>query len=453
MTDDISARLRAALTPTTDDHVRAGALVDEILTRSRASAHRAAPEDGTVTPPIPAGARSDDTAPRRRSWLAPLTAAACAAALAVGVALPSILRGRDEAPPSVAGLARMDGTRFIDTQAWLTDNFPTVSWTNTDFVRPPLVAVRTPPWCRTCGGQEVLSRVVASAKARPDARFVVLVPGATVSDVGAAASTVPANVHVLPAAEGARLPGEDAATVGVTPVATRLSPMGALTAVARGNQAVEELLTPPPPTQVLTVTCTDTGTQVDAPTVAAASDGVHLRVVNAGRRPVAAGMPDADDSDGWPWTDPGRSRDLVVPAAPGRHRIICGDKSAAATVEVTDPTSSWRGTIAQAAPTCRGNAIADYAGGPGSGATPREAVLAWPSREFGPGVTPLAEEPGVTVRPLAAGYVDADRQWWLVERGGRAATVLRVFAVPRTPTEHAAAATVYRAVPFRPCGL
>ncbi len=118
----------------------------------------------------------------------------------------------------------------------------------------------------------------------------------------------------------------------------------------------------------LVITCTDAGTQLSSPTVAAASDGVHVRVVLSGS--VAHDV-QIDDVRGEVYLTTDQSVPYVVDVAPGSRTVTCFDPAvhqpgtavfAARTVpvEVTDPTAVYVSPQLQ----CAGSSVSIFADPP-----------------------------------------------------------------------------------------
>lgn len=194
--------------------------------------------------------------------------------------------------------------------------------------------------------------------------------------------------------------------------------------------------------EVLTVTCAPNGVTIDRSQVAAAPDGVHVRISNTGRTPVTPFLRPGDESwlpgSSWEPVHPGKTSERVLPLPPGRNTVACDLTSSSGNQVLTvatphqvftvqDPSRSWQGSPAEAG--CALGGIASWVGGPGRGVTPELAVLAFP----GSGLTPAQHadmQRGRTAEPFRAGYVDARPQLWLVRRHGVPQHLMLVRALP-----------------------
>lgn len=166
---------------------------------------------------------------------------------------------------------------------------------------------------------------------------------------------------------------------------------------------------------IVDVTCTPTSTRVSVRTVAARPDGVHVRVRNtSGASGVYLNYSSATGAGGGDGVGTAPSVH-VLSIGPGTARVHCSTElgrreDAPVSIEVRDPTRSWR-TGALAAAGCAG---------------PNVAVLDW---AFTPIEQPTAaaalealiiqmDQP-TTWQPAQEGYAASARQTYVLWRAGK----------------------------------
>jgi len=225
---------------------------------------------------------------------------------------------------------------------------------------------------------------------------------------------------------------------GAVAVATVCSAALATGSVLRGTTApapaAPRVVTVRPDPEVLTVTCTSSGAQVDRRRVTAERDGVRLRFVDSsGRRDEyvryeSLGPGDEPYGGDYVWSV-GRNR---VGAPPGRMRVGCGWFGAAPTtwqvVEVADPRG-WFDPTSMADAGCPTTNVGAVTFGPGdrkngTGATPQEAGADLARRLWGTSA-------GSRVRVMG-GYVDAGNKTVLLFRAGEDTVVASADRTGRT---------------------
>lgn len=225
---DFDPRLRAALEPTAHDVAVADSVVDRVLAHG--------PDAGRADRKVSAGST------RCRRWVVPVAAASAAAVLALSVVMVGSWFPHDA--PAKSGVVAQVEPQHVDMEAWLDEAYPTVSWVSSDIFRPPLVVMRVAS-CADCGVDGVRSSIVASAKAHPETRFLVILQGSDMREAGDlnTATALP-NLRFLPQGQTVRLPGEpnDGKSL-VAPALVTISPESTVTGFDHGSEAVEDALT------------------------------------------------------------------------------------------------------------------------------------------------------------------------------------------------------------------
>ncbi len=219
--------------------------------------------------------------------------------------------------------------------------------------------------------------------------------------------------------------------------------------------------TPSVPTENLTVTCTERGTQLDRAKVAAQRDGVHVHVVNTMPFRVSLAYRADGGETSYLGPYPGSSEHvLVVP--PGPVEFACSldatltRRSAPAHVTVTDPGGFYRGTFTpDACPQRLHPGVSAGKFGPwgyaANGPTPREAlrrlIAGLEAGEAGPASLPPAERDVVAGE---YGYLDQERQMWLIRANGYPEVWASVQRRDRRDDEYVAFAEVRCRPPLDP---
>lgn len=166
----------------------------------------------------------------------------------------------------------------------------------------------------------------------------------------------------------------------------------------------------------LAVTCTKTGTQLDATTIDASSDGVHLHLTDV------SGFTDTylnySFSPNWQSGGGGdrataAGSDLVVTAPPGTLTFQCTHDSSnvnhtKATVQVTDTGAYY--VEPKPNEICKIGGIADYVKAAAPGSTERAAVDNW--------VTATKQPKGTVARKVRAGYLHQSPSLWILDVTG-----------------------------------
>ncbi len=198
-----------------------------------------------------------------------------------------------------------------------------------------------------------------------------------------------------------------------------------------------------PAPEVLTVTCTPTGTQVDRSLVEAAPDGVHMRLVDvSGRRGTYVNFrllgPGDETREGDEGTMFVNGPDEVLSEPPGRMSLRCGSEEAplilddpklapketGPVVEVVDP-HGWYNPRTPDEAGCYSPAVGAVTWGPkgprwGAGETPGAAVDSLLRNMGGIKIVRRAEV-------LPYGYVNADKRVAIVYEWGRPAILATVW--------------------------